>query len=322
MEKLCDFWMADQLVRGLQSQTTKEKLLAERAVDLEHFKEVALADESARSDAAKLTAMSKMTVGATFKPKGQRYNSNKGGHKKPFHNAASSNSQGQANPSNSTKCQACGGQGHSSNKDSRCPARGKECHNCGKTGHYERVCKGPKKMSTQPMQRVIRLRGLKAGRKIRRTRSLYVDVTIRSDKDAPREPLKMLVDTGSDVSGITRAQWNKYFQATNVTNASGLLNFDGSPINIEGHFMATIEFQGHTASVPLYVFDDSCSNTLGMDAMQAMDNLCIEIGSTRDAIHSLKCPDDTVVSVKAQSTASVQQQNPQRIKQFQSRQMI
>ncbi|MCP3663890.1 MAG: hypothetical protein GY696_15590 [Gammaproteobacteria bacterium] len=38
----------------------------------------------------------------------------------------------------SNKCFGCGSTSHSS-KDSKCPALEKACHNCGITGHFQKV---------------------------------------------------------------------------------------------------------------------------------------------------------------------------------------
>ena len=46
------------------------------------------------------------------------------------------------------KCFCCGLLGHKA-KDPSCPARGKACNKCGKSGHFGRVCKSSLNLSTQ-----------------------------------------------------------------------------------------------------------------------------------------------------------------------------
>ena len=126
----------DTFINGLKSSTIRQRLLEYNTLSLKEAYDKAKALDFAQKNSETYTSL-KLT--AAFPNNQEKY---------PESNNAQFSPQDydntQANVASITKkkCWFCAGNIHSREK---CPAKNSECSNCGKTGHWAKVCRSPSK---------------------------------------------------------------------------------------------------------------------------------------------------------------------------------
>ena len=115
-----------QLIYGVRNVTMRQKLLeVGPKLTIDEAMKIMRSAENARNQATDLEEPCLHLVRSTYKKK--KFNTNEA-------KAADPNRRDQK-----TTCWYCGGNNRHARED--CPARDKQCNNCGKRGHYEKVCK-------------------------------------------------------------------------------------------------------------------------------------------------------------------------------------
>ena len=129
LAKTCNFYtneciqknIRDQLIEGILDGDTVENLLQIKDLTLDKAIQVCQAQEAAKKQRANMSCVHQESVAAIRNPP----------RKKP---------PSYTMPSHSTTCPGCGNRLHQGGR-ARCPAFGLPCNNCGKLGHFAKVCR-------------------------------------------------------------------------------------------------------------------------------------------------------------------------------------
>ena len=112
--------LRDQLIEGILDGDTVEDLLQIKDLNLDKAIQVCQAQEAAKKQRANMTGVHQESVAAIRNPPRR---------KPPSYTA----------PSHSATCPGCGSRLHQGGR-ARCPTFGLPCNNCGKLGHFAKVC--------------------------------------------------------------------------------------------------------------------------------------------------------------------------------------
>ena len=198
-------------------------------------------------------------------------------------------------PSTSSRtCVCCGQEGHTTNSDPTCPARGKTCLSCGRVGHFSRVCKDGQ--APPPRGSTTTSRGTsRGGRGNRRgqgctipqggpaARGAYTDPAETHQCYIPTNtgsfifhnfdiwdgtafyPMSFMVDTGANTSIITAQSYKKWFGHIPLTPYLGqMYAVDGHPVQqIMGTFATTIRFGARAHKSTFHVLQGNVRDILG-----------------------------------------------------------
>ncbi len=130
--------LAHQLVLGCHSWETLQELFVVGEPDLDHVYNLTEVEERAYADTAAVRGGGSMKLGAALY--GIQCTSNgHHSHTEPKHTTLHSKQPSQRDLA-STVCSNCGRHGHSAS-DLSCPARGQQCNNCHKKGHFGWCCR-------------------------------------------------------------------------------------------------------------------------------------------------------------------------------------
>ena len=164
-------------------------------------------------------------------------------------------------------CFRCGSSNHKANQ-MQCPARSVQCNQCGKTGHYARVCKQITKVTTATFN-LSNVNEEPGSIKNRIPRPM-TDVLLMG-RSGKQVKINMLIDTGSEISVIPDIVASKYFgrEIRPIKNIK-CTNFDASPIAMSG-WIPKVEttFKGRSEKVDFLV-SQATTAILGMDAIAAL----------------------------------------------------
>jgi len=166
-----------------------------------------------------------------------------------------------------TECYRCGSKKHKADFPN-CPAKRSTCRNCSKMGHFATVCKQAKHQQSAAV--VIANINNMPRSILRRTERPMADIMIQRESGSTAT-MKMLIDTGSEVSILPQDFAKRYFsgeikQVSNIRCS----NFDSSPISIKGWLQnLVIKFKGRTAKID-FLISEANNAILGMDAIIAL----------------------------------------------------
>ena len=205
------------------------------------------------------------------------------------------------NPSGSSKCFRCGASGHHPDD---CKFKAQECFKCGKHGHTQSQCP---KNSSQNVGRGrgrgqgFRSRGRGRGQSVRYVadeRSAaqgefgegsgpdYTDaflnlyqVTSPDTKTLPAEykevlhvnqkPMTFVIDTACPVTVIPEEVYRAHFQAQQLHEANlQLTSYTQQPVPVLGYLQVTVDYDGSTYTLPLYVTQGDNVALLGREWLQ------------------------------------------------------
>ncbi|XP_037558060.1 uncharacterized protein K02A2.6-like [Dermacentor silvarum] len=157
----------------------------------------------------------------------------------------------------------------------QCPAFGKLCNNCGKTGHYAKVCLSGRQ---QPIgQRVFGSSTKKS--RTANTEEVFLGEVSETDTQEPwfiialvnSRPVRFKVVTGADVSVIPASQYDSSRMQTLKTPDKRLVGPGRTPITTKGMFSATIAWQGKSVQQRVFVVEGLQTALLGRPAIRALD---------------------------------------------------
>ena len=177
----------------------------------------------------------------------------------------------------STKCRNCGG-AFPHKKDKPCPAKGKQCHSCGKMNHFAKYCQSKPRTSQQTVQASTHTS----------TRSAVEDPTHvpesegdayafqfninSSNGDKPmvmisvddNEPISALIDTGSSVMMMSNATFGRLRSKPHLVAPSVPVYAYGSsiPLDVIGTFYATVRYKSKSTKAKVFVTSHTSGDTL------------------------------------------------------------
>lgn len=174
-------------------------------------------------------------------------------------------------------CFNCGKSGHISSSDS-CPAKGKQCRNCKRVGHFDYTCKSSrssvKQTSFSPPSKKIRVVEEKETREADEGKVYYAffngNLTNMLTFEIGGVSLDMLVDSGADANLVTSEAWEKLKQAgvrvtssTKESDRSFLSYGSSDPLAVRGKFTAEIKIQDRLVLANFYVVEKGQTCLLG-----------------------------------------------------------
>lgn len=272
--KTCEFgatedeMIRDQIVEKINSSKIRERLLMEEALTLEKCVNVTGRMLNAARD-AKAIGTRPTDVNSVS---GQSISAHK--------SASGQNTRPR-------QCFRCGSSNHLAN-DSRCKARDKICSKCSKRGHFAVVCRssGPAQPAPKEVHFIDRDRSEASSVSSDSVSDddVYVLATHEMTQSArPREaircsvlvndaPIRLLVDTGSSVSLMSRATFDQFFMPEALEacpRGFRLESYTQHPIELMGLFNMTIRHLDKVAVGKLYVVENGL-NILGRDLVQSL----------------------------------------------------
>ncbi|XP_045031521.1 uncharacterized protein LOC116920640, partial [Daphnia magna] len=134
-------------------------------------------------------------------------------------------------------CFNCGSKEHHKRVD--CPASGKECHACGKRGHFSSVCSKEKNKKSGDV-RSISVHSTTVGAV---TAAELVDIFVApKSSSGSTAQVRFLPDTGAELDAIPRETFRRAFQGVKLAPAASPETATGSPIVNDGTFTATLNW--------------------------------------------------------------------------------
>ena len=170
----------------------------------------------------------------------------------------SQNRMGSAHTRTSDKCGRCGGDRHPRTK---CPANDAQCHNCKMKGYYSTVCHN-KSVSTIEEDP---------------TNSAFLDTLGDKNERVWTSVLTILgkqvtfkVDTGAEVTAISKAAWEVLDKPTLQLPNKRLYGPSQQPLKSPGSFLCSLNHKGKLSQQQVFVVDDLEHNLLGLPAITAL----------------------------------------------------
>ena len=251
--------LAMQLVIGCRSQQTQEKLLREQNIDLNNCFTIMKADETAQQAAAAIRQEHTVATTATVTTK----------HNKQTKKEKTKQTKHKSKPDH---CFGCGSATHRY-KDATCPALGKTCTACGKLNHFAKHCiisqRRQQTKSAPKQSATLTTNTLSAAE---RKQKLITEISLLHT-DGSSLQYDALIDTGSDISTVTKAIFDKFsHDGKYVRTNEHITNFDGSAVNnIIGKFDANVKFSDRAGETTMYITNDTTKCTIGTDLITLLE---------------------------------------------------
>ena len=248
----------DRIVVGLQDVSLSEKLQLGPNLTLEKAVTAAHQKEAVKQQQSTLRSQSGSTLAASVDAMQAEQQ------KQPHTKHTTGKTE-------SSKEKVCGGCGKfPSHKVQQCPAKDVTCHKCGKKGHYQTVCRS------------------KTVGDITTGDDVFLG-SIQEDKSEPwtvtilvnDKPITFKLDTGADVTVISKALSSQIIEGTPQPPKKNLLGPDQKTLPVIGQFTASLKSGTTTCSQTVYVVPDLHMPLLGQPAIQALE-LVKQVGSVED----------------------------------------
>ncbi|XP_055680707.1 uncharacterized protein K02A2.6-like [Lutzomyia longipalpis] len=189
-----------------------------------------------------------------------------------------------------TPCWFCGGM----HFVKQCPFSQHTCKDCSQVGHKEGYCNQKQQKSSQnskkpqgkPNQHAAKTVNVCA---VGSDQRKYVDVSINA------KPVKLLFDTGADVTIISESVWHQIGSPLLSPTPTKATDAQGNQILFRGEFQCSVQFNGDTQSARCLV-SEADINVFGVEWINVfslwdapLSSLChVSTVSTEDVVSSLK----------------------------------
>ena len=198
------------------------------------------------------------------------------------------------------KCHNCGGKyPHSS----ACPAKGKDCHKCGKMNHFAKFCRGgkskpsdqgrkPEKQKPPRRQRQKTLRPLvHSDSSSADSENEYMYAVDKNIKNSPHVRVKvlnhsfdMMVDTGASINVIDRGTYSKLQVNLQETNTKAFPYSSDTPVKFLGKFQALIETKRKFDVATSFVVDkENSGNLLSANTAQQLGVISLHLNKISES---------------------------------------
>ena len=181
------------------------------------------------------------------------------------------------------RCGQCGAPNWS--RQHVCPARTVECRNCKKKGHYEKMCRLPKriqyvdKISSSAEEDNWDYNKIQSINNKKKKEDFFHATLLVNDV-----PIKFIIDSGSPVTLIPQ----KLFKGTSeVTKLNTNYKDVNDKIEFRGQTLATVKTNNTTLQLPLLITKANITPLMGLDWM---NRLGIALNTTTEdvKIHNIK----------------------------------
>ncbi|KAK3758205.1 hypothetical protein RRG08_019678 [Elysia crispata] len=174
-------------------------------------------------------------------------------------------------------------------KQSQCPARGKTCRKCNKQNHFARVCRSGKNINevetffteavTEENEEVFFMGSVFDINSVRQEAEppWFVDINLCGLSTIFK------IDTGADVSVVSRNIYQKLCPKPKLTRSNAILRGPGGLIHHEGEFQACFSHRSTSVNARCFVIDSS-ENLLSRDIPRKLQ-LVQRINNNRKPLH-------------------------------------
>ena len=265
--------ICDQFIEGCKSDRLREKLCRTKDLTIKKLLEVADVLDVVH-DRQHVLAGSKSSTGAAMGAAvAPRQQVEVATLKKSTNNGSTGLQYGKASSRKKVSCFNCGGP-HLA-RDSACPARGKNCHDCNMSGHYAKFCRKKSTSKSQHVQsvQVLAMQDQDSG-------TLWKDVLIEG------KLVRMVADTGSGVSIIPASMYLSRFKDNPLKPASLHLHaYGGTSLPVQGVMHVTVQNPGggKSCQAQIYVVNKG-TPLLGRDLMKTLE-VSVHHGVEVHAVH-------------------------------------
>ena len=252
-----DDYIRDAFINGLTSPQIRQRLLENRSLDLQTAYEKAHTLEMAQKHSESFNQPGSSALNAAVTPHQTHLQQVPLDAASPVSEAGSSEANllaaAAAGGSGSSKCFFCGFERHPRLK---CPARNSTCGNCGKKGHYAKVCRSPAK----PTSAAVPLLASVSAASPRCLEKAVCSITINGSK------ARALVDTGSSESFVSEALVQKHKWPLLPSEGSGEVSMAATSLTskVLGVCKANIKLPDDRSydNVTLSVIQDLCCDVI------------------------------------------------------------
>ncbi|XP_030850192.1 uncharacterized protein K02A2.6-like [Strongylocentrotus purpuratus] len=188
----------------------------------------------------------------------------------------------------STKCRNCGG-AFPHKQDKPCPAKGKQCHSCGKMNHFAKYCRSKPCTPQKTIQASTHTSA----------QSTVDDTTHDPDGDAyafqfninskkgnkpmvmvsvdDNEPLSALIDTGSSVMMMSNETFSRLRSKPHLVTPSIPVYAYGSstPLDVIGTFHATVRYKSKSTKAKVFVTSHNGDTLLDITTATDLDLIAL-----------------------------------------------
>ena len=259
----------DAFIRGLRSSVIRARLLENDTLNLQEATQCARALEQAHFRAESYASQIESTAAVTTKTKN-----------------VLSDSTGSRMESDSVqlctalpacgRCYNCGGKRHINDDRRHCPARNKVCRNCGKLGHFSKVCR-----STMPFSRSTFAIIIARAKDDKRSPPITKVVELKGKR------LTALIDTGSSDNFISTRIVNTMDLSTSKRNSVISMASSAISLKLTEYCTKNIIFNGYEyKQIDFTVLPDSCMDIiLGVPFLKLHQSITISFGGPQDILN-------------------------------------
>ena len=284
---LCELNVKDQFIRGLYNTALQKEILtkANQLVTLDLLTAHAEAFEAALRDQTVIVGASRdsaLTNRDSFhtariqaeKPDGVN-SMNQHEHVDSFRKMNYSRTRTQnRGPSQRSpterRCPGCGNTGHADQRNTKCPAWGKTCHNCGLQNHFSSVCR--KTNANAELNNLFLVASLRSDKNI--TDEIDVTIAIGHSKSHPQKKvINVFPDSGASIclAGRATLEQMNVNELELIPCSRHVQVVGGGRLNVLGWIPTQFYIGGKSTAQPLYFAD-------GVDRVYLSKQACMAVG--------------------------------------------
>ena len=166
------------------------------------------------------------------------------------------------------RCGQCGAPNWS--RQHICPARTVECRNCKKKGHYEKMCRLPKriqyvdKISSSAEEDDWDYNKIQSINNNKKKKEDFFHATLLFND----VPIKIIIDSGSPVTLIPQKLFKDFSEVTKLNTSYKDVN--DNKIEFRGQTLATVKLNNTTLQLPLLITKANITPLMGLDWMNRL----------------------------------------------------